>query len=396
MSAYHLDGKIPLAYIADRMLHLTSIPKQFPLPTPAQGWYKLVLCIAMFCCISLVAMAQADSTQPNTPPPKKRDRIYLVNGSFLDGRLKKMEHGQFTFKADKLTTVNIDKKNIATLVTPLNPLRVDMINGNVYYGRFEALPNNGTAFIKTDETDSSFAGGRALNLLDIETIRVINPNFFKNLQGEVAFGLSYNRSSNILRTNVSNSLMYNLHRTSFVQTSNGINTLSDTTASWERLNAAIMVIYKMKKNWRAAAILEYQRMLELGISSRIMNTEIIGYPVIHTARVNMLTLSGISLSKEFRTDKTQSNIQWEWPIQLRLEVFEMSSNDFTVTSATTFYKGITVSDRIRVDHSTVLGISVYKDLKVNLEFFINYDTRPTAVNVSHADYGTVLGLGYTF
>lgn len=354
---------------------------------------RLIIFSIFFCFYSPELWCQEDTVLPK---PAKRDRVYLVNGSFLEGRLKSMDRGQYVFKADKLTTVNIDKKNIATLVTPLNPLRVDMINGKVYYGHFEALPNNGTAFIRTSQTDSSFEGGVSLNLLEIETIKVDNPNFFKNVQGDVNFGLSYNRSSNILRTNVSNNIAYTRHRTVLGQSSNGINTLNDSTSAWERFNAAVFAIYRMKSKWRAATVFAYQRMLELGISSRIINTEVMGYPLLSNEKLTLLALSGISVSKEYRTDKTISNFQFEIPIQLRFDVYKMSNSDFTVTSATTLYKGITVSDRIRLDHSTEMSLKVYKDLKVTLEFFINYDSKPSAENVSNADYGTVIGLGYTF
>jgi hypothetical protein len=307
-----------------------------------------------------------------------------------------MERGQFVFKADKLTTVNIDKKNVATLVTPLNILRLDMIDGKVYYGHFEALPNHGSAFFRTNATDSTMEGGRVMNLLEIETIKIDNPNFFQNVQGDLNFGLSYNRSSSILRTNVSNNLAYTIHRITLGQTSNGINTLNDSAAAWERFNASVFAVYKMKNKWRAATVFAYQRMLELGITSRIINTEIIGYPILNNRRLSLLALSGISLSREYRTDNTVSNLQFEIPFQLRFDLYKMSNSDFTVSSTTTLYKGITISDRIRIDHSTDLSLKVYKDLKVSLEFFVNYDSNPSAKDVSNADYGTVIGLGYNF
>jgi len=328
--------------------------------------------------------------------PLLRDRIYLVNGSFLEGRLKKMERGQITFKADKLTTFTIDKKNVATLLTPSHPMRVDMIDGKVYFGTLEALPNNGTAFIRTGETDSTNAGGRALNLLEIESIRLNDPNFFQNVQGEVNLGLSYNRSSDIFRTNISNTLDYTRHLISFKQTSNGINTLNDSTAAWERFDASIGAGYKMKNKWRSAVNLSYQRMIELGISSRVMGTTVMGYPMVNTRKFNLTTFAGVSLSREFRTDQTSSNIQTEIPFILSLQVFKMSNNDFTATSSTTVYKGLTVSDRIRLDHSTTLSLDIYKDLKISLEFFFNLYSKRSTANVSKADYGTVFGLGYKF
>jgi hypothetical protein len=121
-----------------------------------------------------------------------------------------------------------------------------------------------------------------------------------------------------------------------------------------------------------------------------------GYPLINTQRLTLLAYSGISVSKEYRTDKTTSDFQFELPLQVGFEVYKMSNSDFTVTSTTTLYKGITISDRIRIDHSTTLSLKVYKDLKISLEFFVNYDSKPSTANVSNADYGTVFGLGYTF
>jgi hypothetical protein len=337
--------------------------------------------------------SQQDSLAPKPPP---LDRIYLINGSFVEGRLKKMERAQFTFKADNIATVNIDKQNIATLVTPRNIMRVAMINGQVYYGRFEALPNNGTAFIRTEETDSSFAGGRALNLLDIETIRIDNPNFFKNVQGDISLGLSYNRSSTILRTNINSSLLYTHHGTSYGLTNNGINTLNDTTASWERFNASVYAIYLLQKKWRTAAVFGYQRMLELGIASRLLGITALGHPIINTQRLILIALSGIAINKEFRTDKSQSNYQLEIPLQMKFEVYKMNNSDFGIASTTTLFKGITVANRLRIDHSTELSLKVYKDLKVSLEFFANYDSKPYASDASHTDYGTVFGFGYSF
>jgi hypothetical protein len=306
-----------------------------------------------------------------------------------------MDRGIFTFKADKLTTLNIDKRNIATLSTPQNLMRVEMIDGTVHYGFLRSSPVTGTFYVIPQPTDSIGESSVALPILNVAGISLDNPSFFKNVQGDVSLGLSYNKSSDIFRINFSNSLVYTRHKFALAQSSDGINTLSDTAAAWERFNLVLSGIYDIAR-WRSLVAMEYQRMIELGISSRLLTTAGMGYPVISTPKAQLVTLAGASVSREYRTDGTRSNLQWEIPLLLRLVVYKTGSNDFTVTSSTTFYKGLTIADRIRLDHRTTLGLSVYKDLKVSLEFFVNYDSRPSSEDVSNADYGTVFGLGYTF
>jgi hypothetical protein len=384
------------------------MPVSLQLLQPA--FYKaLIICIILLFLCNPFCMAQTDTVavaMVDTPAvakdsvvakPVVKDRIYLVNGSFVEGKLLKMENARFNFRADNLTTVNIDKRNVATIYTPTNKMRVELIDGRLLYGHFDPLPTASRAYLRYGPKDSmGQEDGLVINLLELNSIFVDNNSFFKNIRGNVTAGFSYTRSSNIARLNFANSLLYTRHQFNFEQRTSAINTLSDTVPSFERVTASLVGYYKMQSKWRAAALFEYQRLAELGIKARLIATTGVGYPIINTRRMYFVTLAGISVNRELTFGQKLSPFQFEFPLLLRLSLYKLKSGDFTLTTTTYFYQGITNASRRRLDQSTTLAFSVFKDIDLSIEIFVNFDSQPKTAGVNKADYGTVFGLSYNF
>jgi hypothetical protein len=152
----------------------------------------------------------------------------------------------------------------------------------------------------------------------------------------------------------------------------------------------------MQSKWRAAALFEYQRLAELGIQARLIATTGVGYPIINTRRMYFVTLAGISVNRELTFGQKLSPFQFEFPLLLRLSLYKLKSGDFTLTTTTYFYQGISNASRRRLDQSTTLAFSVFKDIDLSIEIFVNFDSQPKTAGVNKADYGTVFGLSYNF
>jgi hypothetical protein len=101
-------------------------------------------------------------------------------------------------------------------------------------------------------------------------------------------------------------------------------------------------------------------------------------------------------NQEKSTEGETSGTQTEFFAQLQFNLFKFTKPEIKFDIRQTFYAGITEKGRIRSDGEANLSWEIIKDLRLSLQFYDNYDSRPPVSGSSNFDYGMVFGISYVF
>jgi hypothetical protein len=82
--------------------------------------------------------------------------------------------------------------------------------------------------------------------------------------------------------------------------------------------------------------------------------------------------------------------------QLQFNMFKFTKPEVNLAFRQTIYLGITEGGRLRTDGQVDLSWELVSDLKLSLQVYNNFDSRPPTAGVSKLDYGIVFGIKYTW
>ena len=107
-------------------------------------------------------------------------------------------------------------------------------------------------------------------------------------------------------------------------------------------------------------------------------------------------MTGLALNQEKNTEGADTKILLDVPVQFQFNFFRFIKPEVDLGISQTVFAGIAQQGRIRNDGQTTLGWEIILNLKVNLSFHNNYDSRPPISGGRKFDYGYNFGVGYTF
>ncbi len=114
---------------------------------------------------------------------QKIDKIVLRNGDYVTCEIKKLEYGLLVVKTDDMGTLDIKWDKIARIQSTYI-FEIDMIDGEIYYGKFSEPSADGKLAIVSGPSVKEY------DMMDVVAITQIDNRFWSRLDGSIGAGIN--------------------------------------------------------------------------------------------------------------------------------------------------------------------------------------------------------------
>ncbi|ESU28237.1 hypothetical protein FLJC2902T_15840 [Flavobacterium limnosediminis JC2902] len=338
------------------------------------------------------------------------DILHLKNGDRLTGKILSFQQGRLSFDAQGPGIVSIKWHKIYSIDGGSKIYKVESIYGEIFIGKITQSQIMGEIIVLTDsgekikssETDglSETAGsgetvapkGTIIKFEDILRIFPLEEKWYEGFKGDIGAGVSYSKSSEVLRVSAESNLFYVISRWRFVNNFSYIATSTESSDYSVRIQENLQEFYSLHKKWVLYQANSFNRNDELGIDAKLSFGFGIGNNLVITERQRLLLFTGFLQNFEdtIETDKLVSNS--EWPVTLQHSVYSFISPNLSSTFKLGSYVGITEKDRYRFDMSADLTWEIINNFKIQFTFYYNYDNKNIVGKSTKEDSGTELSL----
>ena len=339
--------------------------------------------------ITLLLLIIISGNWINSAFGQTKDTIAFYNGQVLVGDIRNGQFGEITINDKDLKILQVKQYKIKWLTTD-NRFRLQTNDKTEYTGRMNKSDKDGWVYIILDDGDTILT-----EITNISLIIALEKRFLVGLDGSLTAGFSYAKSSDIGQTNLSSNVHYASDNFDYLASVSLNGSIDSSKYSRDREDLGLFVTRSIGPSWFAAVSFSYQRNLELNIARRYQ--EILGGGNKLFVRQNwtLLATSGIAFNQEKSTSGTSSGLLLEIPVGLRFNFFKYHHPNIQISSTQTVFFSLTQTGRIRFNSNTTFSWELVKNFRLNINPYLNYDNQPPEGN-SHYDYGTSIGLSFTF
>jgi hypothetical protein len=320
----------------------------------------------------------------------RKDTIFFTKGSMLLGEIKKVKLGVITFDPDDANDVTVQLRNLKTISAVSKVFRVETIQHKVYFGKM--IPDTASHYARMVQGMDTIR----IFLEDISVLYPFEHAFMQRFSGNVGLGYSYTRSSGFGRLNFDGKINYVSEKREITLSVSGVYTITDTSFSRDNENASLLYNNYFSSKSFTTILATYQRNLELGLQRRYQEGLGAGTKFVTSKHVYAWARSGLVLNQERSTTGEFSGTLAEIFGQLQFNFFRFTKPEINLDMKESFYYSLSESGRFRNDGETNLSWEIIEDLKMNLGFYNNYDSKPPSAEGKNFDFGINFGISYTF
>jgi Protein of unknown function, DUF481 len=321
------------------------------------------------------------------------DILHFKNGDKWTCEIKKLDHGYLYVGLDYVDgTVNVDWSTIESIESSQLFVVTDA-NGVVHVGSI-VTSRGGTDQI-TSLTVNTGPSSTTISKSRVASLQQTEPSFWQDFHGGISTGFNFAKSNNqtqySLNANLDYVRSYWLVSSQFQSSFSG----SLSTPSNLRNNVSTYALRTLSaKNYVLVGISDFLRSDEQQLALRAALGGGAG-KILKSTEASRIVLVGGSVwtHERYQTGGTPSFDSVEGWTGAILEYFRFKTTSFRMTAFA--YPGLSDIGRIRVDSKGVVKYQLVKNLYVNLNLYLNYDSRPPRPT-SKSDYGASSSLGWSF
>jgi hypothetical protein len=320
---------------------------------------------------------------------RAQDTLYLNNKSVLVGKFKGMALGRIRFKINDASEVSVEIEKVKTLYVVTYVLEIETLQGKNFIGYFDVSDSGRVHIVNIIDTiDMAFK--------DITEVTTFSHDFFDALTASIGAGYSYTRSSEVGRFNFDGKANYTNQHFRFALSSSFIVTQDSTSFIRDREQVQLTASYYYTPRFFNAALLNYQRNLQLGLLVRTQQGLVVGGRVLARPKMQLSNIIGMVINQETNTSGTSSGLLYEIPVALTYDFYSNRMPDVRFSIQETVFFGVGQSGRIRQDGESAVAWDFFGDFTLKTTIYHNYDSKPPLSTGSNLDYGFVFGLSYSF
>ena len=325
---------------------------------------------------------------------RKDDRLVMNNGDQIVGEIKKLQHGQLSFKADyQLDTTQLDWSKVRTLqsadeflVVLRSGARITAVIELSATGLFTLTPPGAPSI--------TAAWSDVIGFTPVET------RFLAQLTGSVQSGFGYTSGNGQTQFSASGALGYQADRYSFDLSGNS--TFSDQTdgARTSRNTASLTNQLDIRPQWFALGIGSLETSSQQDLDLRTTLGGSIGRWLHRSDRTEFLAFGGTVYTHEAYSappDPAQPGSQMtnniEGVVGVDFTLFRFKTTD--IESRLTVFPSFSTPGRVRLNYAPTLNLEIAHNLYWNFTLYENYDSQPP-VNANKNDFGVTNSLGWRF
>jgi len=332
----------------------------------------------MFCILCFKASGQVD-----------KDTIVLYNGQILIGEIQLANYGAISIDDIDLKLVNIKMFKIKKLIIH-ERFKIETIDKKYYYGSMNTSDREGWVDIHTVDGQTI-----PVHITHIYLLISLEAGFFRRLDGNIAAGFSFTKSSTIGQVNFSANVQFATESFDYGLSLSSIASIDSGKLSRDNENAVFLTTYDLTTTWFLATSAQYQRNLELSIARRYLFMLGGGKKLVIEKNWRLTAITGMTISQEKSTQNVNSGLLFEIPIIFQFNFYKFQHPDITISSSQSGYVSLSQQGRIRWDGNTSFSWQLIRFFYLNVSPYTNFDNQPPG-NGSKFDYGIVLGLSYKF
>jgi hypothetical protein len=319
-----------------------------------------------------------------------KDTLFLLNGSKIVGKIKKIKLGVMDFDPDDANDITVQLQKLDGIYGLSKIFRVETIDERVVFGKILPCGEGRCAEV---------VNGLDTLKIQMEHISQMYPfrnSFWQRFSGNASAGFDYTRSSDLGRISLDGVVNYAAKKLEISFTASGIYTLEDSAISRDREDVALKYNHYFTTTWFATTFLRSQRNLELGLLRRYQEGFGAGNKFVKTRIMYAWTRAGLVLNQEKNTEEEKSGTLAELFSQWEFNFFRFAKPKVTFNVAETFYYSLSQKDRLRNDLQMDISWEIVKDLNLTLSGYWNLDSQPPSETSQKSDYGTVFRIGVIF
>jgi putative salt-induced outer membrane protein YdiY len=323
----------------------------------------------------------------------RKDVIVMTNGDRFTGQVKRLQNG-LLFVEMPYASGNIG----------LDWNQVDSVQST---GVFQIILNNGQRLEGTIEKVSGekaknedFLIREATEEVEIPSTSVANidqkkPTFWRQLQGNIDFGYSFNSGNSQSSLNADTSATYKTRSwaatTSFDSTFSGQSGASSTN----REDLQTTVSRFLNRNSFVSGLSDFLHSSRQDLTLRTTLGGGYGRYLTRTTNSNLAWLGGIVyINESFNTTAGQPSDQ-SMEAVVGLQYSYVRFNLGELDSQLRIFPGLTDSGRVRITTNNSLSIKLRNNFYLLFTFWDNFDSRPP-LTARKNELGTSTGVGWSF
>lgn len=354
---------------------------------------KLVAVGRMLCHGVLLVTVLA----PTSALAQKTDTLTLVNGDQLTGEVKELTRGLLRFSTNSAGTLYIEWQDIASIQSTKH-FSIETASGVRAFGSLKSTENG-------KGIDVQF-GDRTvrLNKATMVGIAPVKDNFWKRLDGSIAFGFSYKKANDDVQVHFDAKVSYRTRRNIYSTSLSALVSSQNNVQATERYVGNFTYQGYLRPRWSSLASGELEQNTELDLKLRALVQGGGLYRILNTNRTRFDLATGLALNDEsYFTEGKDDRTSLELFGSVGYEFFKFNTPKADVVVRFTVYPSLTESGRFRTNLNSSIRWEIVKDLNWAITVYSSTDNKPpesqdgaNTSNSSGTDYGIINSLEWTF
>lgn len=327
---------------------------------------------------------------------EKTDVLVMRNGDHMTCEVKGLDAGVLYVSFDYIDgTTSVDWAKVAHLESA-QLFVVKTEDGSVYAGTLRTPEAAADRPVKIQVMESP-ERETTLDRSQIVQMIATSDKFWQRFNGDVSFGVIYSKGNQSTQYSLGSHTAYVRQRwnaqaafDSNLSSSTGVNPSTRNSISFSALRLLPW------NNWFYSGLGDFLQSSEQSITLQSTLGGGLGRYLKNTNRATITLLGGAAWQNtNYGTSITVRGDQnlAAGLIYAQARFFKFSKTSFDATAA--LLPALTDPGRVRFNANASYYIKIFSDLKWNVSFYGNWDSRPPP-GLSGSDYGTSSGLSWTF
>ncbi|HWW74354.1 MAG TPA: DUF481 domain-containing protein [Pyrinomonadaceae bacterium] len=321
------------------------------------------------------------------------DVVVLKNGDRMTGEIKKLQRGELVFKASYMAdAVRLDWSKVARLESKDRYL-ITLTDGRLFTGSLRLSPPGAAA------ADNFLIGAEqdALTTEQMKVLRItpVEAGFFRQLEGTMDFGLSFNSGNDQYQTDFSSSATY--RRGAHTLTGRLDSTFSGQTEGSSTARNQFTLDYRrqLSPRWYAGGIFDLLRSDQQSLDLRATVGGLLGRSLSQTERTRLSVFGGLAGTRDKYSAAagTPKTTNADALAGVDFSTFRFTTTD--IGARLLVYPSLTTPGRTRLQFNADLRVKLVKDLYWGFHLYENFDSRPP-VRAERNELGASTSLGWKF
>jgi hypothetical protein len=319
----------------------------------------------------------------------KTDVVVLRNGDRISGDIVSLEFGILTLSTDNMDTLSIEWPAVRSVTSKFD-FAIERTDGTKSHGAI-ATSADGADLVVDSE-----AGAARIPMQEVDRISRFSPRFWDRINGSLAVGFSYTKSSSIEVGSVNFNANYRSTTVdgSLAFSANTTKDSSGKTTDRALLNSGVQFLQQSRNFWGLLGSLERDQ--ALGIDARLLAGAALGRRFVQSSFTELTGIAGLVATEEWIVDNPESKTSVELVLGGNWQVFKFIEPKTRLDFGLYVFPSLTESGRYRSTGNLALTHKFPHDVTLGLTGYLSYDNQPPEPTAEKSDYGVTLNVGWSF